>query len=172
VSEVHSSSLRDDRFWHPVRIAVHVMNAGACLLLTAVMAVTCADVLLRVLLRRPIPGALDLVEFGGGLIIALALPYTTAVKGHVAVEFFFHKLRPRARIVVDTLERLCGITLFGALAWGCYRSGLALKHAGQVTMTLRLPLYLLPWALGGSCCVVAIVVLYNLLHPGREMIKP
>ena len=50
-----------------------------------------------------ITGALDLGKGCGALVIAGALPYTTAVKGHVAIEYFFHKLGRRGRIVVDTL---------------------------------------------------------------------
>ena len=66
------------------------------------IAVTCADVLLR-LVRYPFVGAYDIVRIAGILTLGAGLPYTTAVKGHVAIEYFFHKLGRRSRIAVDTV---------------------------------------------------------------------
>ena len=144
--------------------------AGAAVI--GMMAVTTADVLLRKLASRPIPGAFDIVTVLGALTIACALPYTTAVKGHVAVEYFFHKLSRPARIVVDTANRLLGILLFGLFAWRSALYAASLKASGHVTPTLQLPLFPVVYAIAVSCMLVALVILHNLLHPGREMIKP
>ena len=46
---------------------------------------TCSDVVLR-RFGYPIKGAYDIVKTAGALTLATALPYTTAVKGHVAIE--------------------------------------------------------------------------------------
>ncbi len=158
--------------WDFARRLVQGMNVLAGVSLAAIMGLTCLDVLLRVLFRRPIRGTLDVIEILGALTLALGLPYTTAVKGHVAVEYFFQRLPRRARIAVDSLERAAGVFLFTALAYGSFWFGASLRRSGQVTPTLQLPLYPLPWAIGFSCLLVAVVILYNLLHPGREMIKP
>lgn len=135
------------------------------------MIVTCLDVILRIF-RCPLVGAFDIVKISGAVSIAAALPYTTAVKGHVAIEYFFQKLSRRSRIITDTIVRMLGIGLFSFI---CHRSMLyaaALKKSGQVTLTLQFPVFWIMYFIAFSCALVALVILYNLLHPGKEMIKP
>ena len=122
--------------------------------------------------NRPLTGTYDLVKIFGALAIACSLPYTTAVKGHVAVEYFFHKLSWRARVVTDTVLRVLGIGLFLMLGWRSVLYGFRLKASGTVALTLRAPLYPIPWLIGVSCFVVSLVIFHNLLHPGQETIKP
>lgn len=154
-----------------VRGLVIALGVVAGIGVMTMMSVTCADVLLRVF-RRPIAGAYDIVQIAGAITISCALPYTTAVKGHVAIEYFFLKLPRVGRIVVDTLARLIAISLFVFLAWQSIRYGNSLHASGQVTLTLQLPVFWVPYVIGTSCAVVAMVILHNLIHPGRETIKP
>ena len=157
--------------FHPVRMAVLVCEGVAALGIVTMMGITCVDVVLRTF-SRPLTGALDMVMIAGAITIAGALPYTTAVKGHVAIEYFFQMLSRRWRLVVDTIVRLMVITLFGLLARQCVIYGLSLKQSGEVTATLQVPIFWVPWVLAGSCAVTCLVVLYNLLYPGKAMIKP
>ena len=154
-----------------VRALVYALAAVSGAGILAMMGVTCVDVVLRVF-GRPLTGAFDIVKLAGAVTIASALPYTTAVKGHVAIEYFFHKLSRPWRIVVDTLARSVCIALFGFLAWQSIRYGAALRKSGQVTSTLQFPVFWVPYVIAFSCAVVALVILHNLLHPGKEMIKP
>lgn len=131
----------------------------------------CADVVLR-WFGRPLIGAYDIVKIAGAIALATALPYTTSVKGHVAIEYFFHKLNRTGRVIVDTLVRLLGIVLFGFLGWRCFLYGGEMQRSGQVMQTLQLPIFWLPWVIGVCCVVVMLVIVYNLLHPNKEMIKP
>jgi hypothetical protein len=39
-------------------------------------------------------------------------------------------------------------------------------------MTLQIPTFWVSYVIAASAGVVVLVILYNLLHPGREMIKP
>ncbi|MFP4443745.1 MAG: TRAP transporter small permease subunit [Spirochaetia bacterium] len=137
----------------------------------ALMLITCADVVLRIF-SRPIKGAYDLVQIAVVITITGALPYTTAVKGHVAIEVFYHKLSRAGRIIMDTFIRLLAMVLFIILGIKSITYGGHLKATGQVTMTLRIPLFWVPYLITFSSFVVVLVILYNLLHPGKEMIKP
>ena len=100
------------------------------------------------------------------------MPYTTAVKGHVAIEYFFHKLSHLGRIIVDTIIRLLSMALFTLLTIRFVKYGASLKKAGQVTATLQMPVFWVPYVMSISCAVVVLVILYNMVHPGKEMIKP
>ena len=139
--------------------------------IAAMIVVICADVILR-RFDHPVKGAYDIVKIAGAITLATALPYTTAVKGHVAIEYFFHKLNRTGRIIVDTLVRFLGIALFGFLGWRSFLYGVEMHRSGQVTQTLQLPVFWVPWVIGTCCIVVLLVILYNMLHPNKEMIQP
>ena len=154
-----------------LRVLVHGLTAVAAAGVLTMMLVTCIDILLRIV-ARPLTGAVDIVRLAGAVTIAAALPYTTAVKGHVAVEFVFHMLGKRGRVVIDTLARVGGMALFAVLAWESVLRGRALYQAGEVTPTSEIPIFWVAYVIAFSCAVTMLVILHNLLHPGREMIKP
>jgi len=156
-----------------LRLIVYILVVLAGLGVLTMMAVTCIDVILRLpLINRSLLGAYDIVKIIGAMTLAATLPYTTAVKGHVAIEYFFHKLNRRGRIVVDTIIRLMGMALFVFLSWRSYIYGMNLHRIGQVSQTLQLPVFWVPYVIGFCCSIVVLVIGYNLVHPGREMIKP
>jgi len=148
-----------------------VAISGASVL--TIMLITCADVILRLRwINHPFVGTYDIVKIAGALSLATALPYTTAVKGHVAIEYFFHKLSRRGRVVLDSLIRPLAMALFAFFAWRSVVYGLELHRNHQVSQTLQLPVFWVPFVIGFCCAVVVLVILHNLVHPGREMIKP
>lgn len=149
---------------------VKAMAAIAGVALGVLALLTCADVILRAL-GRPIKGVFDLVRVIGAVCIACAIPLTTAVKGHVAVEYFFNKLHRRGRVVVDSLMRLLTITMFAFASWQCVvYGGLFLKNR-EVTATLEMPVFWVPWVIAVACALSAVVVVYHLLFPGRELVR-
>ncbi len=143
--------------------------SGASLL--AMVLVTTADVILRKF-GHPLPGAYEIVKMAAALTIGCALPYTTAIKGHVAVEFFYHKLGRRGRVVADTLIRVVIMALFGQFAWHLARYGARLRESGEVSLTLQLPVFWVPYVMAFACAVAVLVTLYHLFHPGKALLKP
>ena len=158
-------------FWSALRAVVMAFALIAGFALLVMVAIICVDIVMR-LLGRSFVGAYDLVRFTGTIAIAGALPYTTAVKGHVAVEYFFHKLHRIGRIIVDTICRVIIVGLFSTFTWQCVQHGHSLREAKEVSLTLGLPLFWLSYTIAVACLLTTLVVLYNLFHPGREMIKP
>ena len=154
-----------------LRTSVMALAYVACVSLMVMVLVTSAEVVLR-LFRVSLTGAYDIVKIAAAITIAAALPYTTAIKGHVAIEYFFQKLGRRGRIVLDALMRLGGMALFGLLAWGCVDYGNSLRVKGEVSMTLQLPIFWVPYLLAVSCALVVLIKVYHLTHPGKPMIKP
>ncbi len=162
-----------DIYTRLLRGIVYILIAVSGLGVLTMMALTCIDVILRLpFISRSFVGVYDIVKIAGALTLAAALPYTTAVKGHVAIEYFYQKFNRRGRIVLDTLTRLLGMALFAFLAWRSVLYGLDIRSTGQVSQTLQLPVFWVPFVIGLCCSVVVLVILHNLLHPGREMIKP
>lgn len=154
-----------------LRRLVFALGAVAGMALLVMIGVTCLDVALRCF-KLSLKGTNDLVGLAGAVAIACALPYTTAVKGHVAVEYFFQKLGRRGRVVVDTLARLLVIAFFGLLGWASVKYGHSLRASQEVSPTLELPVFWVPYVLAFCCGVVILVKIYHLTHPGKELIKP
>jgi TRAP-type C4-dicarboxylate transport system permease small subunit len=150
---------------------VYALAALSAVSIMVMMVITCTDVVLR-LFNRPIKGAYDIVLIAIVVTITGALPYTTAVKGHVAIEVFYHKLSRIGRIIMDTGIRILSMVLFGVLAYQSYLYGDQLRNTNQVTLTLQIPLFWVPYLIALSSIVVVFVIFDNLLHPGKEMIKP
>jgi TRAP-type C4-dicarboxylate transport system permease small subunit len=154
-----------------LRGIVLLMMGVSGLAILGVMGVTCVDVAMRVF-RASLVGTVDMVSILGAVAMAGALPYTTAVKGHVAIEFFFRMLPWAGRVAVDSVVRSAGILLFLLLAWRNVLYGLDFLSSNRVSQTLQAPLFWLPWTFAACCFVVALVILYNLTHPGKVMIQP
>ena len=161
----------EDRYHQVLRRLIRALGMLAGAGLMAMVLVTSLDVVLRVF-RISLKGAYDLVCIAGVVTVAAALPHTTASKGHVAIEYFFHKLGRRGRLAVDSLMRLIQMALFALLAWQSVQYGNSLKQSGTVSMTLQLPVFWVPYILSVSCVLVVLVTLFHLLHPGKELIKP
>ena len=142
---------------------------GVCIM--GMVLITCADVVIRIF-GRPIIGVFDIVRVAGAVAIACALPYTTALKGHVAIEYFFQKLNKTGRVIVDTIVRLLGMGLFSMLAYESAQIGVNLKARSEVTATLQLPIFWVSWVIALCCALVVLVIFYNMLHPGKELVKP
>jgi len=135
------------------------------------MGITVIDVLLR-LFGTGITGAYDLVRACGAVAVACALPYLTAVKGHIAIEFFYHKCSRIGRLILDSLLRVSALGIFGVLTVQVYHHGLSLLASGEVFPNLGLPVFWIPMLVSFNFVLMMIVFLYHLTHPGKEFIKP
>lgn len=154
-----------------LRWLAHALAAAGGLAVAGIIAVTVADIVGRQI-GLPVKGAYDLVRVLGAVAMACALPLTKAVKGHIAIEYFFQKMGGRGRAATDTLMRLVLLALFGLLAWQFAVQGNTFLESGEVTATLHMPMFWVPWLAALACGVTAGVTLWHLLHPGRSMIRP
>ncbi|MDC7226667.1 MAG: TRAP transporter small permease [Spirochaetales bacterium] len=143
--------------------------AGAAVLV--MMGITVIDVILR-MLNTGITGAYDLVRACGVISVACGLPYLTAVKGHIAIEYFYHKSGKIQRIVLDIIIRTTSLVLFGILAWHTFKHGISLFSKGEVFPNLGLPVFWIPFVISLNSVLMMIVFIYHLIHPGKEYIKP
>ena len=162
---------KTERFFNIVRkiILFFTYLSGASVFLMIV--VTAADVFLRIF-SIGITGAYDIVRIAGVIAITCALPYVTAVKGHIAIEFFYHNFSRAGRIILDSLFRIITLVLFSIIIYRNFLYSLSLYSSGQVMPTLRIPVFWIPLMIGLSFILVCLTVFYHLIHPGKEMIKP
>lgn len=143
--------------------------AGAAILV--MMGVTVADIVLR-LFRTGIVGAYDVVRICGVVAITCALPYLTAVKGHIAIEFFYQSFSRVGRVILDSVFRIVALALFGFLVYRNIHYGLSLRASGVLMPTLKVPVFWMPLLVSFNALLICVVIAYHLVHPGEEMIKP
>jgi hypothetical protein len=62
--------------------------------------------------------------------------------------------------------------LVSLFAWELVRYGAGLRKSGEVSMTLQLPVFWVPYVMAFACVVVVLVTLYRLFHPGKALLKP
>lgn len=158
-------------FFTGVRQLVRALaiTAGAAILV--MIAVTVSDIVLRIF-KSGIKGAYDIVRIAGVISISCSLPYLTAVKGHIAIEFLYQHFSRIGRVVLDTLFRVVTIALFGFLAYYSVIYGLNFLESGQMMMTLKIPVFWMPFVISFNCVLMMIIIFYHLIHPGKEMIRP
>ncbi len=142
--------------------------AGAAVLL--MMVITAADVFSRIF-SSGITGAYDLVRACGVIAVACGLPYLTAVKGHIAIEFFYHKSSKAGRIVMDLIIRIASMVIFGLLAVQAFKHGMSLFSKGEVFANLGLPVFWIPFLISINCVLMMVVFVYHMIHPGKEYIE-
>lgn len=150
-------------------IKVFAYIAGISILL--MMGITVIDVIMR-LFNTGLTGAYDLVRALGALSVACGLPYLTAVKGHIAIEYFYHKSGRAGRIVMDLIIRVSSIIIFGFLSYHTFKHGLSLLSKGEVFPNLGLPVFWIPLVISLNSLLMIIVFIYHMTHPGKEYIKP
>ena len=155
------------RLERAVTVTSRWFNYTACLAVVVMMLLSCADVAMR-LFGAPIPGTYEMVGFLGAVIVSFALAYTSLQRGHVAVELLFEKLPPRAQCFVEASGNLIGATLFGLMAWQCLAYGTDLRHSGEVSLTLQMPVYPFVYGIALGSGMLALVLLIGFIRSLRR----
>ncbi len=154
--------------WLRLVIIVLAIIAGGAILV--MIAVTVADVLLRIF-GTGIVGAYDIVRIMGVIAITFSLPYVTAIKGHITIEFFYHRFSRTGRIILDSSFRTISVCVFLLLAWRNILYGIMLLKSNQVMQTLPIPVFWIPWMISLSCVLMILTIIYHIFHPGKELVK-
>ena len=135
----------------------------AAVAIFSMMALTCADVILR-LFRMPIPGTYEIVSFMGAVAVSFAVAHTSVEKGHVAVSLVVQLLPKRAQAVIESILAALGIILFALIAWQSVLYGLDCQSSGEVSLTLQLPFYPIIYGVALSAGFVCLVLLVDFLN--------
>lgn len=154
-----------------VRFLVYLLSGVSALALLFIVVVVMADVIGRIF-GKGIQGSLDYIQLASAVVLGGALPYTTAVKGHIAIEFLFRRISRTMKIIVDTLSRLIMLSLFILIIIFMIKHGLSIYRSGEVTSTVQLPKFWVPFWMAISFAVTSLVKIYHILRPGKELIKP
>jgi TRAP-type C4-dicarboxylate transport system permease small subunit len=111
--------------------------AGVLLVAMAVMSLV--SIVGRAFFSKPILGDYELVQTLCAMAVALVLPFTHAVRGHVIVDFFTAGAGRRAKLVMDMVANLVLAFFAFVIAWRVTVGLLGLRDSQDVSMLLELP---------------------------------
>lgn len=165
VEQTHS----DPRTGRIERLAGVLAVAGGVLICFAAVLVT-VSVAGRRLFNKPIPGDYEMVEISMGVAVFAFLAYTAAKSGHIAVDTFTLKLRPRVNAVIDGLWELVLAGFLGFFSWGLLTGGLNARAYGETLIQLAWPIwpvYVACSLLAALACLVTLAVALLKLGGGK-----
>jgi len=106
----------------------------------ALMALTCADVVGRYLLRMPVRGGLELTEIMMTVLIFAGLPLVTVRHEHVTVDLLDPYVPVWLRAVQARAVDLVGVVCLAVASWQLWVRAARALAAGDTTASLKLPL--------------------------------
>lgn len=125
------------------------------------MLVTTIDVVGAKVFFRPLPGSLDIMMLAQLICMTFAVSAALLLGRHVQVEVFVLLLPKRLQDYTECLVRFLGLALFVLIVWRLFVYGHDLQFKGEVSPTIRVPLY--PFAYGAAfACIPACLVYLSL----------
>lgn len=137
--------------------AVFALAGSAIALGTGVMVVV--SITLRALITRPIPGDVELTQFGVALAISLALPWCQLHGANIIVDFFTQRLRERTNRLLDSIGCLLVAVMCALLAWRTSVGAVSVREAHEASMILDLPMWWVYASLAPGLALAALVAL-------------
>jgi TRAP-type C4-dicarboxylate transport system permease small subunit len=139
-------------------------------MLTLMMLLTVVDVVMRYL-GVPFMGTYELVSMAGAVVIGFGFPQTTMDNGNVNVDFLIERAPNPVKKFFLVCTKILGIALFAAMGYGLIAKAIELQSVNEASLTLRMPLAPLAYALGACSFVESLAlfcVLIQGLYPRRQ----
>lgn len=148
-----------------LRQLAELSAVAGCSCACAVAVLTVASVCGRAWLSSPVPGDIEITQFGIALCIALCLPWAQLRGSNILVDFFTQRASPRVQGVLDAFGSLLVALMVGLLALRTAAGAVAVQEAGEATMILDLPMWLTYAVLAPGLGLTAVIALWQIrLH--------
>lgn len=108
--------------------------------ISAMLIITVADIVLRNVLNKPLPGVVELVEFSLAIVIFAGIPVAWWRGSHLVVDLLEVILSPQVLKLLDIANGILGFFVSSVLAWLCYERFLDALDWGDTTVDLGIPL--------------------------------
>jgi TRAP-type transport system small permease protein len=136
------------------------LAAGA---LIAMMGLVNVNVFFRPL-GVPIWGTFEIVGFLGAFVISFSLVHPTLNGRHISVELLISRLPESLSKWLAVFNRLVSLCVCGLITWQTALYGLRILESGQVSSTLRMPLYPVLWGISFAFGISAFVLVVDFLN--------
>lgn len=115
------------------------------------------NVLLRLIIDKPLPGSYELVGYTAVIFASAAYPLATLNGGHVVIDTLTMHMSRVLKIICEGISVLVDIFVSVFFCWSGYQAAMRLMGRGEVTDTLKWPLFpaRFLWVLGSVLMIVA-----------------
>ncbi len=147
---------------------VDKMTGLGAVCLVGMVVITCVDVVGR-FFGHPILGSVEIVGFLSTLAVALSLPYTHQVKGHIGVEILVRLFSERVQTIIELCTNIVAMILFGIVTWRMAVYGKTMQSSGEVSMNLELPEYIIIYMVAFCFLFFGLVILRDILQDIKKL---
>ena len=127
----------------------------------ALVVMSLVSIVGRKLASMPVPGDIEIMQMGTAVASAAMLAYCEMERHHLRVDFFTASVSEPIRERLDSASHLL-LALFAALiAWRTSAAALSLHEAGETSMILAWPVWLVVAGLVPSFILLAVAGIYN-----------
>ncbi len=157
-----------DTFLKKIEWILHIMKIIGAACLVGMMFLTCIDVVGR-LFGHPIFGSVELVGFMATLAVAMAMPYTHQVKGHIGVEILWQMFSKRARAICDIFTGVLSLAVFALVTWRMAVYAKTMQKSGEVSMNLELPEHVIVYVVAFCFVIFTFTILENIIQTIKKL---
>lgn len=136
------------------------------------MIVTTVDVVGRYFFNKPLFGAFEVTEILMGLTIFAGMPFATAAREQITVNFLESVLSVRARRIQAGFADLVCAAVSAVMAWRIYQRGAVLIDSHEVTLQLGINRGLIASAMAVLMAIAAIVFVAAAVVAFRSAASP
>ena len=115
------------------------INYGGGFFLLILMLLVVVHVAGRYLLNRPVPGAVELIEFLMTFVVFLGFGYCALRRGNVSVDVIVGLLPQRVQEAIDAATCLLSIGMVTLIAWQGVVQMQSLRESGHMSGVLHIP---------------------------------
>ena len=155
-------------FWKTIDWILEKMKIFGAACLVGMTFLTCADVVGRLFLH-PIFGSVEIVSFMATLSVAMALPYTHKINGHVGVELMVRLLSDRTQAIIDICTGILSLCLFAIVTWRMTTYAHTMQKSGEVSMNLGLPEYCIIYAASFCLLIFTLIIFQDLIDNIKKL---
>ncbi len=141
--------------------------SGLTLLAMAFMSLR--SIIGRSFFDAPLLGDFELVQFLCAGAVAMSLPYTHWISGHVIVDFFTANASPKLNAVLDGVANLLLAFFAGLISWRVGVGLLDLRSSFDASMLLEIPTWWAYTPLVPSFVLLSLTALYRAFEKLKEI---
>ena len=147
--------------WTEIKKGIHRINRFVAAIggffLIPLMLITAADVVMRDVFNRPIPGTVELSQYMLSVFILLGLAYSQQVKAHVAVSIITSRFSERPQLILSIMTTLIGLFIFSILTWQGWVVGIEERTVSDMLRVPQYPFRLLVAVAALSVCLELLI---------------
>ena len=165
------NSLIMHTFWKTIDWILNRLKIIGAICLVGMTFLTCADVVGR-FFRYPIFGSVEIVGFMATLAVAMALPYTQQLKGHIGVEILVRILPEKTQAIIDLCTSFLSFGLFTLITWQMAVYAYEMHESGEVSMNLELPEYYVIYVVAFCFVIFSLIILRDIIQNISKLRHP